>query len=48
MRIGRLPSADRSTLRALSVLGTGFRLEHAAAALAAGEDQSIATSCTRR
>ena len=43
-RIDRLPSADRSTLRALSVLGTGFRLEHAAAALASGEDQSIATS----
>jgi tetratricopeptide (TPR) repeat protein len=35
-RIDRLPPADRSLLRDVSVLGTGFQVEHAAAVLPEG------------
>ena len=40
-RIDRLPTVARRRLRALSVLGVGFRVEHAAVALAGGESQQV-------
>jgi class 3 adenylate cyclase/tetratricopeptide (TPR) repeat protein len=36
-RIDTLPQADRTVLRRLAVLGSGFQLEHTAAVLAGGE-----------
>ncbi len=40
-RIDRLPTVARRRLRALSVLGVGFRVEHAAVALAGGESEQV-------
>ena len=41
-RIDRLPTVARRQLRALSVLGVGFSVEHAEVALAGGESQQVA------
>ena len=43
-RIDRLPTGDRRRLRALSVLGIGFRLEHATATLGLGKAEDVRTS----
>jgi class 3 adenylate cyclase/tetratricopeptide (TPR) repeat protein len=48
-RIDTLPSSDRNTLRRLSVLGSGFQLEHTPAVLGEAEDgQRAQTRMIRR
>jgi class 3 adenylate cyclase/tetratricopeptide (TPR) repeat protein len=46
-RIDSLPTADRRRLRSLAVLGNGFRAEHAAAALADGDESRVMAALRR-
>ncbi len=46
-RIDHLAPPDRRRLRSLSVLGAGFRVEHATAALAGGAPERVSTSLRR-